>query len=66
MVGIGPDGEGRFHPTAVSQLKELGEWLTVNGSGIYSTRARDAQLWSEGTDIRFTRTKDKQTIYAVS
>src|ERR1035437_73519 len=27
MVGIGPDGEGRFHPTAVSQLKEVGEWL---------------------------------------
>ena len=64
MVGIGPDGEGRFHPTAVSQLKEVGEWLKVNGGGIYSTRSRDGELWSEGADIRFTRTKDKRTIYA--
>ena len=29
MVGIGPDGTGRFHPTAVSQLKEVGAWLKV-------------------------------------
>jgi alpha-L-fucosidase len=64
MVGIGPDGEGRFHPTAVSQLKEVGEWLKVNGGGIYSTRARDGELWSEGADIRFTRSKDQRTIHA--
>lgn len=64
MVGIGPDGNGRFHPTAVSQLKEVGEWLKVNGVAIYATRPRGAQNWSEGPDIRFTRTKDKRTTYA--
>jgi len=64
MVGIGPDGNGRFHPTAVSQLKEVGEWLRVNGEGIYATRPRDGDLWSEGPDIRFTRTKNGSTIYA--
>jgi len=64
MVGIGPDGDGRFHPTAVRQLKEAGDWLKVNGDGIYATRARDGELWSEGADIRFTRTKDRRTVYA--
>ncbi len=64
MVGIGPDGEGRFHPTAISQLKEVGEWLKVNGAGIYSTRPREGELWSEGADLRFTRTKDKSMTYA--
>jgi alpha-L-fucosidase len=64
MVGIGPDGDGRFHPTAIDQLKEVGVWLKVNAAGIYSTRARDGELWSEGPDIRFTRSKDKRTIYA--
>jgi alpha-L-fucosidase len=64
MVGIGPDGEGRFHPTAVRQLKEAGEWLRVNGEGIYSTRGRDGGSWSEGDDVRFTRTKDQRTVYA--
>jgi alpha-L-fucosidase len=42
MVGIGPDGDGRFHPTAISQLREVGDWLNVNGDGVYATRARDA------------------------
>lgn len=64
MVGIGPDGNGKFHPTALSQLKEVGDWLKVNGVGIYSTRAREGELWSEGADLRFTRTKDRKTIYA--
>jgi alpha-L-fucosidase len=64
MVGIGPDGAGKFHPTAVSQLKEVGEWLKVNGKGIYSTRERPGDLWSEGADLRFTRTKDRKTVYA--
>jgi alpha-L-fucosidase len=31
MVGIGPDANGRFHPTAVENLKEAGAWLRVNG-----------------------------------
>jgi alpha-L-fucosidase len=64
MVGIGPDGDGRFHPTAIKQVKEVGEWLKVNGTGIYSTRAREGELWSEGADLRFTRTKDNTTVYA--
>jgi alpha-L-fucosidase len=64
MVAVGPDGDGQFHSTAVSQLKEVGEWLKVNGEGIYSTRGRDGDLWSEGADIRFTRTKDNRTVYA--
>jgi len=64
MVGIGPDGNGRFHPTAVEQLKEAGEWLKVNGAAIYATRGRGAEHWSESSDIRFTRSKDRRTIYA--
>ena len=27
-------------PLQVGQLKEVGEWLKVNGTGIYATRAR--------------------------
>ena len=63
MVGAGPDGEGNFHPTAVSQLKEAGRWLQVNGEGIYATRPRPASLWSDGKNLRFTRSKDNNTIY---
>ena len=64
MLGIGPDGDGRFHPTAVSQLKEVGAWLRVTGEGIYATRPREGKLWREGDDIRFTQSKDRRTVYA--
>ncbi len=66
MVGIGPDGDGRFHPAAVSQLEEAGRWLKVNGEAIYATRARPGNLWKEGEEIRFTRSKDQATVYAIS
>lgn len=63
MVGIGPDGDGTFSQTAITQLKEVGAWLKKNGKGIYATRARENDNWSEGDNIRFTRSKDNKTIY---
>jgi alpha-L-fucosidase len=66
MVGIGPDGTGKFHPTAIAQLKEAGRWFAVNGEGIFGTRPREGVLWSEGEKVRFTRTKDGNTVYAFS
>jgi alpha-L-fucosidase len=63
MVGVGPNGQGSFHPTAVSQLKETGKWLRTNGKGIYATRPRPVTLWSEGDLLRFTRSKDNRVVY---
>ena len=63
MVGVGPSGDGAFHPTAVDQLKETGKWLRGNGEGIYATRSRPGTLWTEGTQKRFTRSKDNRTVY---
>jgi alpha-L-fucosidase len=64
MVGIGPDQNGRFSPEAINQLKQVGQWLKTNGKGIYATRAREGELWKEGDNIRFTRSKDQKTIFA--
>lgn len=66
MVGVGPNGQGGFHPTAVSQLKETGKWLKINGEGIYATRPRSGTLWTEGENLRFTRSKDSRVIYCFS
>ena len=63
QVGVGPDANGRFHPAAVEQLKQVGGWLRTCGAGIYATRPREAELWREGEFIRFTRTKNKRTVY---
>jgi alpha-L-fucosidase len=63
MVGIGPDVSGRFHPEAEKELLETGEWLKVNGEGIYGTR-RWEKAWREGDNVRFTRTRDSSRVYA--
>ena len=65
MVGIGPNADGEFHPEAVRQIKEAGKWLAANGEAIYATRSRDGLLYAEGDTIRFTRTKDNRSIYAI-
>jgi alpha-L-fucosidase len=63
MVGVGPNGHGVFHPAAVRQLKDTGKWLRTNGEGIYATRPRSGTPWSEGSSIRFTRSKDDRVPY---
>lgn len=63
MVGVGPSGQGSFHPTAIEQLREAGEWLRINGEGIYATRPRPGSLWAEGRNLRFTCSKDELYIY---
>jgi len=64
MVGIGPDGNGKFHPVAEKQLRETGKWLSVNGEAIYATRPWGS--WKEGDSVRFTRSKDDKYIYVHS
>ena len=63
MVGVGPDGNGKFHPEAERQLRQTGRWLKLNGEGVYATRARTGEGWKEGDSIRFTRSKDNKTVY---
>ncbi len=64
QIGIGPNGNGEFHPAAVSQLREGGRWLKVNGDAIYATRPRSGDQWREGDNVRYTRSKDGQNIFA--
>jgi alpha-L-fucosidase len=61
MVCLGPDEKGNFHPKAKEQLEVVGDWLRVNGKGIYETRARD--VW-QADGIHFTRSKDNKRVYA--
>jgi alpha-L-fucosidase len=64
MLGVGPDENGKFHPTASEQMKQAGNWLKINGLGIYGTRARAGENWKEGDNIRYTQSKDKATVFA--
>ena len=64
MVGIGPDGNGRFHPTAIAQLEEVGVWLKTNGEGIFNAHQRVGDGWKDGNDVRLTDSDDGRFTYA--
>jgi alpha-L-fucosidase len=66
MIGIGADATGRFDPQVIEAIKQAGDWLKINGEAIYATCPRNGSLWKEGDAIRYTRTKDKQIVYAIS
>jgi alpha-L-fucosidase len=66
MVGIGPDGTGRFHPTAIAQLEAVGAWLQVNGEAIFNTHARSADAWKDGEHVRLTAGDDGRHTYAIA
>lgn len=64
MVGVGPDENGDWHPAVRENFAFVRDWMRVNAGGIHATRPRPGELWREGDDVRFTRSKDGKTTWA--
>jgi alpha-L-fucosidase len=61
LLNIGPGPDGELDPLAYQRLREIGNWMKINGEAIYNTRMFN--VYGEGNDIRFTRSKDGRTRY---
>ncbi len=78
LLNIGPKSDGTIPEVAQTTIKMTGEWLKVNGEGIYATRPWS--VYGEGPtqpgqhmdgdhveytnrDVRFTRSKDSRVLY---
>ena len=60
ILNVGPDPTGKLPEPAIQRMKEIGEWMNINGEAIYSTRP--IAPFKEG-DFHFTRKNN--TVYAI-
>jgi alpha-L-fucosidase len=62
LLMVNPDGSGHIPPNQERRIRALGDWLKVNGEGIYATRSMP--LAQEG-NVSYTRSKDSKFVYAI-
>ncbi len=62
LLGIGPDKTGDFVPEVYKRLKQVGEWMQINGKAIYETKPMfpyNIDSWY------FTQSNDGKKWYAI-
>ena len=67
LLNVGPTADGTIPASQAARLTALGWWLRQNGAAVYGTRQWDRATGStdDGLDVRFTRSADGSTVYAV-
>jgi len=56
LLNIGPKPDGSISEIQLDRLHKLGDWLAVNGEGVFDTRpwVRASPAGSNGPEVRFT------------
>ncbi len=62
LLNVGPTDDGRIPVIMEERLRQLGQWLKVNGEGIYCSRKYCAKPSDE--NIKYTKHKDNGSVFA--
>ena len=62
LLGVGPRADGTIELSEVKILKEIGDWMRVNGNAIYGTRITSPY---RDENTFFTQSKDGKKQYAL-
>jgi len=65
LMGIGPHADGSIPDYYQIRLGEIGDWFKTNGEAIWETRPWIWGYFHEGDNVRYTMSKDEQTVYAL-
>ena len=55
LLNVGPTADGRIIPAFEERLLQMGEWLSVNGDAIYSTKPWKAQNDTINKDVWYVK-----------
>ena len=67
LLNVGPKADGSIPAEQTARLQAIGAWLRTNGEAIFATRpwTRAEGTTGDGTPVRFTRSADGSTVYAI-
>jgi len=60
LLNVGPTSEGFIPSPSVERLKEMGDWMKVNGEAVYGVK--QLKNYKEGDEIRYTLSADGKFI----
>lgn len=63
LLNIGPKADGRFPDQSIERLKEIGDWMDVNGEVIHNSRG--CNHYKESEQVYYIQNKSGTSLYAV-